>query len=132
MISNLQFGRPVIEQMNRSWPYAAAAIGNHEFDWTADTLIRRIGELRFSALGANVRERKSGAGRTGPAPTRPWCGAAYASRIFGLCYPNTPSVTLPRYVPISASTTIRPPRPSDSGASQAGAEVVIGIGHIPP
>src|SRR4029079_17588938 len=59
MISNLQFGRPVVEQMN-ALGYAAAEIGNHEFDWSADTLMQRISEMRFAALGANLRERRSG------------------------------------------------------------------------
>ncbi|HYM79798.1 MAG TPA: 5'-nucleotidase C-terminal domain-containing protein [Candidatus Limnocylindria bacterium] len=131
MISNLQFGRPVIEQMN-ALGYAAAAIGNHEFDWTADTLVQRIAELRCRALGANLRERKSG--------RRPdWAGSDTSMvrrgvrvAIFGLCYPNTPSVTLPRYVAHlrfdddSATAAERIP-----ALRKQGAEVVIGIGHIP-
>src|SRR5262249_17123028 len=43
MISNLQFGRPVVEQMNLL-SYTAAAVGNHEFDWGVDTLVRRVRE----------------------------------------------------------------------------------------
>ena len=39
MISNLQYGRPVVEQMDLLG-YAAPAIGNHDFDWSADTLAR--------------------------------------------------------------------------------------------
>ena len=63
MISNLQFGRPVVEQMN-FLGYAAAAIGNHEFDWTADTLKNRVLNMQFAALGANMLERKTN--------KRPW------------------------------------------------------------
>src|SRR5262249_45301332 len=59
MISNLAFGRPVVEQMN-ALGYAAAAIGNHEFDWTADTLAERVHEMRFAALGANLLQVKNG------------------------------------------------------------------------
>src|SRR5439155_4150194 len=59
MISNLQFGRPVVEQMN-ALGYACSAIGNHEFDWTADTLERRVREMHFAALGANMREKVTG------------------------------------------------------------------------
>src|SRR5207302_8685355 len=59
MISNLEFGRPMVEQMN-ALGYAAAAIGNHEFDWTADTLARRVREMHFAALGANMVERRTG------------------------------------------------------------------------
>ncbi len=35
--------------------YAAAALGNHEFDWGIDTLRARMRQARFGILGANVR-----------------------------------------------------------------------------
>jgi 2',3'-cyclic-nucleotide 2'-phosphodiesterase (5'-nucleotidase family) len=35
--------------------YAAAALGNHEFDWTTDTLRARMRDARYAILGANVR-----------------------------------------------------------------------------
>jgi len=50
-ISNLQFGRPVVEQMN-ALGYAATAVGNHEFDWGQDTLARRVHSMKFAALAA--------------------------------------------------------------------------------
>jgi 2',3'-cyclic-nucleotide 2'-phosphodiesterase / 3'-nucleotidase / 5'-nucleotidase len=132
MISNLQFGRPVIEQMN-ALRYAAAVIGNHEFDWSADTLIRRIQELHCAALGANVRERK-----TNKAPRWAKADTLVVRRgvrvgILGLCYPNTPSVTLPRYVAHlrfedDSSTAARlVPVLRRKGL----ADVVLTIGHIP-
>ena len=130
MISNLAFGRPVIEQMN-ALGYAAAAIGNHEFDWTADTLERRVREMRFAALGANVTQVKDG--------KRPrWARAdTLVARkgvrigILGLCYPETPTVTLARNVAHL--------RFADDSATAAAlvpglrrrADVVIGVGHIP-
>jgi 5''-nucleotidase/2'',3''-cyclic phosphodiesterase and related esterases len=54
--SNLAHGRPVVELFN-ALGYAAAAVGNHEFDWGLDTLRERMSEARFSILGANVRYR---------------------------------------------------------------------------
>ena len=35
--------------------YAAAALGNHEFDWGHDTLRARMREARYAILGANVQ-----------------------------------------------------------------------------
>ena len=52
--SNLAFGRPVARIFDRLG-YAAAALGNHEFDWSQDTLRARMRDVRYDFLGANVR-----------------------------------------------------------------------------
>src|SRR5450759_1637076 len=52
--SNLAYGRPVVEYYNRMG-YAAAALGNHEFDWGTDSLQARMRQAKFGILGANVR-----------------------------------------------------------------------------
>ena len=52
--SNLAFGRPVARVFDRLG-YAAAALGNHEFDWGQDTLRARMRDVRYPFLGANVR-----------------------------------------------------------------------------
>ena len=48
--------------------YAASAIGNHELDWTVDTLVARMREARFPWLAANVRTATGAR----PAWARPW------------------------------------------------------------
>ncbi len=52
--SNLTFGLPVVRLFNRLG-LAAAALGNHEFDWTQETLRQRMRDARYPILGANVR-----------------------------------------------------------------------------
>jgi len=52
--SNLAYGRPVVEYYNRMG-YAAAALGNHEFDWGTDSLRARMRQAKFGIFGANVR-----------------------------------------------------------------------------
>ena len=52
--SNLAFGRPVVELFN-AMGLAAAAVGNHEFDWGQDTLRARMREAKYALLAANVR-----------------------------------------------------------------------------
>lgn len=54
LASNLAYGRPVVDLFNRMG-YAAAALGNHEFDWGVDTLRARMRGARYAILGANVR-----------------------------------------------------------------------------
>ncbi len=55
-VSNLAHGRPVVELYD-ALGYAAAAVGNHEFDWGLDTLRARMADARFAMLGANVQYR---------------------------------------------------------------------------
>lgn len=52
--SNLAYGRPVVEFYNRMG-YAAAALGNHEFDWGTDSLRARMRQAKYGIFGANVR-----------------------------------------------------------------------------
>jgi len=52
--SNLAFGKPISEIFNHLG-YAAAALGNHEFDWGQDTLRARMRDERYDVLAANVR-----------------------------------------------------------------------------
>lgn len=131
MISNLQFGRPVVEQMN-FLGYAAAAIGNHEFDWTADTLKSRVLNMQFAALGANMLERKTN--------KRPWWVRSDTTvtrrgvkvGIFGLAYPGTPRVTMPAYVAhlrFADDSVTSAPLPAK--LRKGGASVVVAVGHIP-
>ena len=52
--SNLVFGRSVV-RIYDALGYAAAALGNHEFDWGQDTLRARMRQARYAILGANVQ-----------------------------------------------------------------------------
>ncbi len=131
MLSNLQYGRPVVEQMNLLG-YAAQAIGNHDYDWSADTLKARAMQAHFAMLGANITERRGG--------KRPWWVRAdtLVQRrgvdvgILGLAYPGTPRVTLPanvehlRFGDDSAAAAPLVPR-----LRKAGAAIVVAVGHIP-
>ena len=131
MISNLQFGRPVVEQMN-ALGYTAAAVGNHEFDWGVDTLVSRVHEMHFGELAANMVERK-----TGKLPRWARSDTTVLRRgvrigIVGLAYPGTPRVTLAANV-----AQLRFDDDSTTAARvgarlrKAGAMVVVGVGHIP-
>jgi 2',3'-cyclic-nucleotide 2'-phosphodiesterase (5'-nucleotidase family) len=53
-VSNLSYGRPIVDYYNRMG-YTAAALGNHEFDWGLDTLRARIRGLKLPFLSANTR-----------------------------------------------------------------------------
>ena len=56
--SNLAYGRRGVPIFER-WGVAASALGNHEFDWTTDTLRARMREADYGIFGANVRDSAS-------------------------------------------------------------------------
>lgn len=97
LISNLAFGRPVVEAFNRMG-YAAAAVGNHEFDWGIDTLRARIRESAYPWLSANIVEKATG---TVPPWLRQWTmvereGIKIA--LIGVTTTETPTATRPSNV----------------------------------
>src|SRR5262249_39305484 len=52
--SNRTYGVTVVDLYNRLG-YAAAALGNHEWDWGRDSLRARMRQARYPVLGANVQ-----------------------------------------------------------------------------
>jgi 2',3'-cyclic-nucleotide 2'-phosphodiesterase/3'-nucleotidase len=132
MISNLAFGRPVVEQMNELG-YTAAAIGNHEFDWTADTLIARIGELQSIALGANIRDRKNNRRPAWAKSDTTVVRRGVRVGVLGLSYRFTPSVTLPRHVAhlrFEDDSTVAAKLVPDL-RKRSRPNVVVAVGHVP-
>ncbi|MDQ2670001.1 MAG: 5'-nucleotidase C-terminal domain-containing protein, partial [Gemmatimonadota bacterium] len=68
LVSSTRAGKPVIEFFNRMG-LAAAAVGNHDFDWSVDTLRARMADAQYPWLVANVFD--SATGRR-PDWARPW------------------------------------------------------------
>jgi 5'-nucleotidase len=126
--SNLQHGRPVVELYN-TLGYAAAAVGNHEFDWGLDTLRRRMSEARFAILGANVQYRNGRDVQWIPDDTMVQRGP-YRIGIIGVVGPETYTSTLAANV-----ATLRFARPAPVVDSLAralrsrGADVVVVLAH---
>lgn len=126
--SNLAYGRPVIALFN-ALGYAAAAVGNHEFDWGQDTLRARMRDARYGIFGANVTDAD---GR--PVP---WLRAdtiverdGLRIGIVGLATQSTPFVTMARNV-----ADLRFHRAAPVAAARArslrarGADLVIAVIH---
>ena len=126
--SNLAFGRPVVEIFNHMG-YAAAALGNHEFDWGQDTLRARMRDARFAILGANVRDlsgRDVDWIRNDTIVTRgPW-----RVGIIGVARVKTPEASFAANV---AGLRFDPPAPIVDSIARAlrarGANAVVVIAH---
>jgi 2',3'-cyclic-nucleotide 2'-phosphodiesterase (5'-nucleotidase family) len=52
-LSNLTFGRTTVDALN-TLGLDAAAIGNHEFDWSVDTLRARMREAKYPFVSTNI------------------------------------------------------------------------------
>ena len=95
-LSNFAFGKPVIAALN-AFSLDASAIGNHEFDWTVDTLRAREHEARYPFVAANVTDTL---GRF-PDFVQPWVAVRRAGArvaIIGLTTRSTPETTRPQNV----------------------------------
>ena len=128
-VSNFNYGRPAIAALN-ALGIDAAAIGNHEFDWSVDTLRARIAEARYRFLAANITDTT---GLARPDWAVPFTviernGARIA--VIGLALPATAETTTPKNVrglafrdPVAAVKHVLPQARSAAG-------YVIVLAHI--
>src|SRR5213593_1875915 len=97
LLSNFGHGRAAVAALN-AFGIDAAAIGNHEFDWSVDTLRARMAEAHYRFLAANITDT---AGTARPDWAEPFAviergGVRVA--VIGLALPATPTNTAPRNV----------------------------------
>ena len=96
-LSNATFGRTTIDALN-TLGIDAAAIGNHEFDWSVDTMRARFREAKYPFVSANITNT---AGDARPEWATPWTLITkYGLRIavIGLTTSETPTSTAARNV----------------------------------
>src|SRR2546422_590367 len=96
-VSNFNFGRPAIAALN-ALGIDAAAIGNHEFDWSVDTLRARMAEAHYRFLAANITDS---AGTARPDWAEPFTVSARGGgrgAVIGLALPAAPAAPSPRNV----------------------------------
>ena len=129
-ISNFVLGRSTVEAMN-AIGYDAVAIGNHEFDWTVDTLRARIGESTFPWLAANLVDSATG---TRPAWAGDWRVFERQGRriaVVGVASPSTPTTTNPLRVAgyqfLDPGSVVRGLLPAIRAAAP---DVIVVLGHV--
>jgi 2',3'-cyclic-nucleotide 2'-phosphodiesterase (5'-nucleotidase family) len=129
-ISTLTSGKSMVEVMN-TLGYSAAALGNHEFDFSVDTLRQRLSEMDFPILAANIREKETGnrADFTLPYIIKELNDVSIG--IIGLTTQSVPTTTKPEHVtdytftPYADELSKIVPRVKSDGA-----ELLILIGHL--
>jgi len=129
-ISTWYEGESMVEVMN-AMDYDAAAIGNHEFDFTIDGLNQRLQEMTFPLLAANITYKDSGETPSFALPYVIKESNGVKVGIIGLASVSTSYTTFPAYVEDLDFTSYEDainkyaPMVEDDGA-----EVIIIIGHI--
>lgn len=129
-ISTVLRGRSVMDFMNAAH-YDAAACGNHEFDWTVDTLVARIRQANFPVLACNIFEKATNKQPDWIAPYTLVRRGRVTVGIVGAATPDTPLVTVPKNV--SALRFDDPVALINAYADTCrarGADVVIALLHI--
>jgi len=106
-----------------------AVFGNHEFDFGPDELIKRIKESRFTWLGANVIDKKTG--RTfGDTPTfvlREFQGVKLG--IFGIVLPETKSTSRPG-PDVDFVSACETAKKTVADMRAGGAQIVVALTHL--
>jgi 2',3'-cyclic-nucleotide 2'-phosphodiesterase (5'-nucleotidase family) len=123
-------GKSMVEVMN-TMGYDAAALGNHEFDFTVSELSDNVSKMNFPILSANIIEKGSGSIPSFVKPYEMVSSGDIDIGIIGLSSLSTPFSAFPDYVapyeftPYEDAIDKYAPRLQDMGA-----EIIIIIGHI--
>jgi 5'-nucleotidase/UDP-sugar diphosphatase len=127
MIAAETEGRAVVEVMN-ALRYDAMVVGNHEPDFTAETLRKRINEAQFPVLAANI-VRRDGSPFATPYTIRTVDGVRVG--LLGLAYPNTPLTSARKNVEnLRFRGAVETARDSVPRMRREGAEIVIALTHL--
>src|SRR5438876_8389953 len=97
LLSNFSFGLPAIATLN-AFGIDAATIGNHEFDWSVDTLRARMAGAKYRFLAVNITDA---GGTARPEWAEPWTlieRGGLKVAVIGLALRATPTNTAPRNV----------------------------------
>ena len=125
-------GESAIAFMN-SCGYDLMAVGNHEFDWGPDNLLKIEKQANFPLVSANVLYKENGEQRFGPSVTCELSSGALVG-FFGLTTPATLTTTSPKNV--SDFTFLREDELFACAQGQVddlrsqGCDLVVCVGHL--
>lgn len=128
-MSNLLFGKPVVDMMNVIG-FDAMTMGNHEFDWSAEKAVDTMKAAKFPLVVANIYEKGKPVAWAKPTTMLEKNGLKIG--VVGLATKETSEAAHKKYV---GNLEFK-----DSGATaqkyseelkKQGANIVIALGHIP-
>ncbi len=95
--SNLSYGRTTIEAFDRMG-IQAAAIGNHDFDWSSDTLRARMRESDYPWVAANIFDSLTGQRPDWVLPWRMVRAGSYEVAVVGYITSEAKEIIAPQNV----------------------------------
>jgi len=130
-ISNLLMGESVIDVFNKMG-YAAAAVGNHEFDWGQSMLQERMAQAKFPILLANVFNEGTDSRPDWLIPTIMLSVKGQRVGVIGVTSKDTPTIVMAGN---TAGLEFREAGPVVSqlaaGLRAEGADIVVVLAHMP-
>lgn len=128
-MSNLLFGKPVVDMMN-TIGFDAMTMGNHEFDWSAEKAVETMKSAKFPLIVSNIYEK--GKPVSWAQPTTMIEKKGLKIGIVGLATQETSEAAHKKYV---GNLEFKDPSAmAQKYADQLdrqGANVVIALGHLP-
>lgn len=129
-VSNLVWGESVVEWLNLIGT-DVMAIGNHEFDWTIDTLEERMVQADFPILAANIYDEATGQPVSWTEPTAMATIDGVTIGFIGLATPESKTIVMPANV---AGIEFRDPKPIVEHLApelrSQGADLVVLVSHL--
>ncbi|MBU1014607.1 MAG: bifunctional metallophosphatase/5'-nucleotidase [Bacteroidetes bacterium] len=123
-------GESMIEVMNKM-EYDVATIGNHEFDFTIEGLLKNKQLLEFHLIAANIRTKSTGEIPSFALPYVIENADGVKVAFIGLASRSTPYTTFPAFVADYEFTAYEDALNEYVPAAKLqGAEVIIVVGHI--
>ena len=95
--SNLAYGRTTIEALDLMG-IQAAAVGNHDFDWSADTLRARMRESDYPWVAANIFDSTTGKRPDWVMPWRMVRAGKYQVAVVGFITSETKQIVAPQNI----------------------------------
>jgi 2',3'-cyclic-nucleotide 2'-phosphodiesterase/3'-nucleotidase/5'-nucleotidase len=95
--SNLTYGRTSIEALDLMG-IQAAAVGNHDFDWSADTLRARMQESEYPWVAANIFDSTTGKRPDWVMPWRMVRAGKYQVAVVGFITSETKQIVAPQNI----------------------------------
>lgn len=129
-ISNVLYGKPVMEMMN-TMGTQLMAIGNHEFDWGIDKLNEMKSEANFPFLSCNIYDKTTGKRASFATPYTIIPNQGVNIAFIGVTTPETAITTMPS---ITSNLEFRDPATEVnsliSEVKGKGADLIVVVGHI--
>lgn len=128
-MSNLLFGKPVVDMMN-AVGFDAMTMGNHEFDWSAEKAVETMKSAKFPLIVSNIYE--NGKPVSWAQPTAVVERKGLKIGIVGLATQETSEAAHKKYVGKLEfkDPSIMAQKYADQLGRQ-GANIVIALGHLP-